>query len=75
MLTITHDSRQRCRQKRKMGVPVLPCDWLPLVTGFGRLFHRVAGAPHTLARLAHVTAASRRVLRFRPGRAALLGRP
>jgi len=23
-------------------------NWLPLVTGFGRLFHRVAGAPRTL---------------------------
>jgi hypothetical protein len=40
-------------------------NWLPLATNFGRLFHRVAGAPHTLARLP-----SRRPLR--PGRAALL---
>ena len=40
-------------------------NWLPLATHFGQLFHRVAGAPHTLARL-H----SRRPLR--PGRAMLL---
>jgi hypothetical protein len=39
-------------------------DWLPLVTGFGRLFHRVAGAPHSLARLRRS---------FRPGHATLLG--
>jgi REP element-mobilizing transposase RayT len=40
--------------------------WLPLVTGFGRLFHRVAGAPRSLARL-------RSRHRFRPGQALLLG--
>ena len=40
--------------------------WLPLVTGFGRLFHRVAGAPRSLARLN-----KRRT--FRPGQAMLLG--
>ena len=40
--------------------------WLPLVTGFGRLFHRVAGAPRSLARLN-----KRRT--FRPGQAKLLG--
>jgi hypothetical protein len=39
-------------------------DWLPLVTGFGRLFHRVAGAPHSLARLRRP---------FRPGHTTLLG--
>ena len=43
-------------------------NWLPLVTGFGRLFHRVAGAPRTLARWP-------RWQRFRPGQAALLGTP
>jgi REP element-mobilizing transposase RayT len=44
-------------------------DWLPLVTGFGRLFHRVAGAPHTLSCLARPFHRHR----FRPGRAELLG--
>jgi hypothetical protein len=54
-------------------VPSLPArlgiaasDWLPLVTGFGRLFHRVAGSPRSLKRL-------KTHHRFRPGRAALLG--
>ena len=47
-------------------------DWLPLVTQFGRLFHRVAGAPHTLAQLARRGEPPRRT--FRPGHAALLGR-
>jgi len=42
-------------------------DWLRLVRDFGRLFHRVAGAPHTLARMTHR-------INFRPGRAQLLGR-
>ena len=42
-----------------------PANWLPLVSGFGRLFHRVAGAPRTLARWK----------RFHPGQAALLGAP
>jgi REP element-mobilizing transposase RayT len=46
---------------------IAPSDWLPLVTGFGRLFHRVAGAPRSLLRLG-----SRH--RFRRGAAALLGR-
>jgi hypothetical protein len=41
-------------------------NWLPLVTGFGRLFHRVVGAPRTLDR-------SARWRRFRPGGAGLLG--
>ena len=40
-------------------------NWLPLAANFGRLFHRVAGAPHTLARL-------RTTRPLRPGRAALL---
>ena len=40
--------------------------WLPLIRGFGRLFHRVAGAPKTLDRPG-------RWRRFRPGRAELLG--
>jgi len=39
---------------------------LPLIRGFGRLFHRVAGAPRTLDRPG-------RWRRFRPGRAELLG--
>jgi hypothetical protein len=48
-------------------VGIAEADWLPLVSGFGRLFQRVAGAPHTLARM--------RVARpFRPGHATLLGR-
>ena len=47
-------------------------DWLLLVTRFGRLFHRVAGAPHSLAHLAHRGA--RPQSRFRPGHAELLGR-
>ena len=58
----------------RVGVPALPArldiapsDWLPLVTGFGRLFHRVAGAPRSLMRLGNRH-------RFRPGRATLLGR-
>jgi hypothetical protein len=42
-------------------------DWPALVSRFGRLFQRVAGAPHTLARLRTARA-------FRPGQAALLGR-
>ena len=41
-------------------------NWLPLVVGFGGLFHRVAGAPRTLG-------SSSRWRRFRPGKAALLG--
>ena len=41
-------------------------DWLPLVTGFGRLFHRVAGAPRTLVHIKQPTS-------FRPGAAQLLG--
>jgi len=41
-------------------------NWLPLVSGFGKLFHRVAGAPRTLG-------LGSRWRRFRPGRAALLG--
>jgi hypothetical protein len=48
-------------------VGIVKEDWLPLVTRFGRLFHRVAGAPHSLARL-------RGVPQFRPGHAQLLGR-
>ena len=43
-----------------------PTNWLPLIRGFGRLFHRVAGAPRTLDRPG-------RWRRFRPGRAELLG--
>jgi hypothetical protein len=51
-------------------------DWLPLVTRFGQLFHRVAGAPHSLP--AGPLAGPRRGHspprhRFRPGRAELLG--
>jgi hypothetical protein len=42
-------------------------DWLALVSRFGRLFQRVAGAPHTLARLQTARP-------FRPGQATLLGR-
>ena len=41
-------------------------NWVPLIRNFGRLFHRVAGAPRTLDRHA-------RWRRFRPGRAELLG--
>jgi hypothetical protein len=60
-------------------------NWLPLVTGFGRLFRRVAGAPQTLARLVRPAPrcvpsarfdrllSSGRGPRFRTGRAALLG--
>jgi hypothetical protein len=48
-------------------------DWLPLVTRFGQLFHRVAGAPLTLARLARRGKPPER-RRFRPGHAELLGR-
>jgi hypothetical protein len=56
-------------------------DWLPLVTRFGRHFHRVAGAPHSLPigplaghNLAgHSRGHSPRRHRFRPGRAELLG--
>ena len=47
---------------------IAPANWLPLVTGFGCLFHRVAGAPRTLARWP-------RWQGFRPGQAALLGEP
>jgi hypothetical protein len=50
----------------RVGIP--SANWLPLVTRFGRLFHRVAGAPHSLARLPR--RGSGRV--FRPGRARLL---
>jgi hypothetical protein len=50
-------------------------DWLNLVTGFGRLFHCVAGAPHTLARLARLRRGGQPQRRFLPGHAALLGRP
>jgi hypothetical protein len=46
---------------------IAPADWLPLIRGFGRLFHRVAGAPRSLLRL-------RSRHRFRLGAAALLGR-
>lgn len=42
-------------------------DWLPLVTRFGQLFHRVAGAPHSLQRL---NSPNRRLRR---GHAELLG--
>jgi len=48
----------------RLGIETM--NWLPLVRGFGQLFHRVAGAPHTLERHG-------RWRRFRPGRAALLG--
>jgi hypothetical protein len=48
-------------------------DWLPLVTRFGRLFHRVAGAPHSLALLARRGEPPQR-RRLRPGHAQLLGR-
>ena len=48
-------------------------DWLPLVTRFGRLFQRVAGAPHTLAHLTRRGVPPQR-RRFRPGHAELLGR-
>jgi len=41
-------------------------NWLRLVRGFGRLFHRVAGAPRTLGQTS-------RWRRFRPGKAVLLG--
>jgi hypothetical protein len=56
-------------------------DWLPLVTGFGRLFHRVAGAPQSLARFTEARLAPARCRgpsrpapphRFRAGHAALL---
>lgn len=43
-------------------------NWLPLVTHFGRLFHRVAGAPHSVERL---TTTAHRLHR---GRASLLAR-
>jgi REP element-mobilizing transposase RayT len=43
-------------------------NWLPLVTRFGRLFHRVAGAPHSIDRLTHGTN------RLHRGRATLLTR-
>jgi hypothetical protein len=48
-------------------------DWLPLVTRFGRLFHRVAGAPHSLALLAR-RGEPPQPRRLRPGHAQLLGR-
>ena len=48
-------------------VGIAPHDWLPLVGRFGRLFHRVAGAPGTLTKL-------RTSWQFRRGRAELLGR-
>jgi hypothetical protein len=41
-------------------------NWVPLVRGFDKLLHRVAGAPKTLERQG-------RWQRFRPGRAELLG--
>jgi hypothetical protein len=56
-------------------------DWLPLVTGFGRLFHRVAGAPQSIARFTEMRSAPVRGRgptrpapphRFRAGHAALL---
>jgi len=43
-----------------------PMNWVPLARDFGRLFHRVAGAPRTLDHPG-------RERRFRLGRAALLG--
>lgn len=39
--------------------------WIPLVTRFGKLFHRIAGAPQSVTRLRH-----RR--RFHTGQAELL---
>jgi REP element-mobilizing transposase RayT len=43
-------------------------DWLPLAQNFGKLFHRVAGAPCSLARLSQQTSH-----RYRRGQAQLLG--
>ena len=53
-------------------VGIADCDWLPLVTRFGRLFHRVAGATHSLTQLARRGEPSQRH-QFRPGRTELLG--
>lgn len=67
------DSRSACESHSPSAVqPLLKRlgieaeNWLPLVRGFGRLFHRVAGAPRTLA-------GTRRWRRFHPGGTALLG--
>jgi hypothetical protein len=43
-------------------------NWLPLVRGFDRHFHRVAGASQTIVR-------ENRWRRFHPGKVALLGAP
>jgi hypothetical protein len=66
-------SRSACESHSPSAVPPLlkrlgieAENWLPLVRGFGRLFHRVAGAPRTLA-------GTRRWRRFHPGGTALLG--
>jgi len=47
---------------------IAAADWLELAVGFGRLFHRVAGRPESVA-----WQRTRRAGRFRPGRAGLLG--
>ena len=47
---------------------IAAANWLPLVTRFGRLFHRVAGGPHSAEQLAP------RGRRLHRGRATLLTR-
>jgi hypothetical protein len=49
--------------------PTDPTNWLPLVEGFGRHFHRVAGQPHS-AGWQRFTSQSPH--RFRAGRSELL---
>jgi REP element-mobilizing transposase RayT len=50
-----------------LDIGIAPKDWLPLIARFGRLFHRVAGAP-----LCEVKSRTR--WQFRRGRAEMLGR-
>jgi hypothetical protein len=52
---------------RLVRVGIASDDWLLLVSRFGRLFQRVAGAPYTLARLYPARP-------LRPGQATLLAR-
>jgi REP element-mobilizing transposase RayT len=52
----------------RTGIPA--CHWLHLVQNFGRLFHRIAGAPHAVRQ---VRPRRNPAARFRPGRCELLG--
>lgn len=52
----------------RTGIP--PCHWLHVVHNFGRLFHRIAGAPHSIKEVKPHRNAN---ASFRPGRCELLG--